>query len=621
MESGSSDDACVQEAIVGIDLGTSNCCMAAWRNGEAEVILDEQGRRIIPNVVLYTEDCVMVGSEARHRAPLYPTNTISNILQLVGRRRVEVLHIISKLPYSIVEIHERLKIVVTQQNGRSLGLFPEEVVAIVLSHLKQQAESHLGQPVHRAVISHPHNFNLLQLQSLKTAAQLADLDVQLFSSTGLAAMTYANSHCKASTPNDLTLILVFDMGSSKVEASVVALDGTSCQVLGGSASYECSGECTTNTLVSHVVREVRDCHGITTPTNGKTLVLLKAACEKAKIELSGSSMVQVQLDQVFPGRIDSLKVTRDMFDGLCEDQFLTALEVTADALKNSSVHESDIDSVVLVGGASRSPQLQKLLQKKFHKPLKRTINADEAVAMGAAIVAANVRKSGAAGLTEVVSHSIGIETVEGNVFQMISKGQLIPARNETLFERGDGEILHPLVVKVYEGENSRTRGNAFIKEAVISKSSAANVSVALTLGINGQLDLSFTDNDTSTVLVNDADICRKLYSLEEMEFMKMRNQQVQQQLQRQRKAMDAVNELETYTISIKSEIEEGELTDEAAEKVLNKCKTVLDQVGAGVNVTEEWIKILQLELRHLYEQQKELNALKKVHLHADWAGG
>lgn len=610
MEPNSDNDMCTQDdAILGIDLGTSNCCIATWANGRAEVILDEQGHRTTPNCVLYTESLVIVGGEAKHRAPLYPSNTITNALQLAGRRRVDVLDIVTNLPHDVIEMHDRLKIMVTQQNGQPLGLFPEEVLATILCHLKHQAEARLGLPVHQAVVSHPHNFNLLQLQSLKMAAQLADLDIKLFSSTGLAAVAYAHS----TTDNPPMKILVFDMGSSKVEVSVVrVLDGTNCVVLSGSASYECSGDHATNILVGHVKREVQRHYRLTTPTDGRTQLLLRAACERAKIALSGSTVAHVALDQVFNGHFDSLKITRDVFDELCEDQFMAALEVVNGALSNASVQDSQIDSVILVGGASRSPQLQKLLQEKFQKQLKKIVNADEGVAIGAAIVAANMRTSNVAGLTEVAPHSIGIQTTEDIIFNVIPKGHLIPARNETMFEREHDDILRPLVVKVYEGENNRTRGNAFIKEVVVSNSSAVSVLLALSLEVNSQLGLSFTDSNTSTVLIEDGDICRKLYSSEEMEFMKMRNQQVQQQLQRRRKAMEARNELESYTFSVKSAVEAGELINEAADAVLMKCKSVLDKLAPDVIASEEGVKILYLELKHLYEHQKERNALRKV---------
>ena len=595
---------------VGIDLGTTSSCVAVWKGSGVEIILDELGNRTIPSCVSFTDQGVLVGHAAMARVHVDPANTIFDVLRLVGKKRGDILHYIQKLPFDVTENDRgRLKINVSYGGNRQ-SFFPEEIIALLLSKLKRMAESQLGVLVKEAVISYPYSFDLLQIQLLRTAASVAGLEARFSSSSALAALAFGfNKQLHQQEEGEEQSIVVFNMGAGNVEASLLVVDSEVYDVRGLAGSSECGGQDITDTLVSHFLQEFKKLN-ISCPTDSKTLLKLRTECERVKKVLSTTLNANFQLESVINESSDSITITRTMFDEICEDLFLSVMEVINESLVDcSSMMEQSIDHIVLVGGSTRIPKLQNLIEDKFRKVLNRSVNPDEAIAVGAALRAVNMRHENSTPalglppnfiLLEVVPHSLGIEIEDKKVEHIISKGTHFPKDGSTVFVHTFGEAIS---IKVYEGENLDTRGNRLIGELISESCYAEDVVITLSFTYCHTLPIEVKDLNSFALLMSENDVSLKLHTLEEIEFMKGRNSQFGEQLNRRTQYMEARNKLECYTFTLKSEVRSGKLMGDAAQAVLTACQSVLQDLESTEYGTADRINILHLQLQHTYEQQ------------------
>ena len=607
----------------GIDLGNCNCCLAIWKDNGVEVLPDEQDRRTIPSYVSFTDRGVVVGYAAKARAHVDPKNTIHSVLLLLGKKRSEVLHHTQNLPYEVIETQGgRLKIRVSF-NSRRETYFPEEIIALILSHLKCIASKHLGQPVTSAVISYPHSFNLLQVQLLQTAASAAGLQsVKFSSSTALGALAFGYQN-KLHRLNEQStfFLLVFDMGGGSTGASLVSCNGRSYSVVNAGSTCSCGGIDLTNALVGYFTQELRK-RSIDLPRDCKMFSKFHSECERVKRALSDALTAHLQLDMFLLERNDSITLTRHVFEELCADIFLSAMEVINDALVGYHSGSGKMHmQCILVGGSTRIPKLKKMVEDRFSSQAMKAVNPDEAVAIGAAIQAANLCYSYTAEeqmvithtnpavpftLCEVVANSIGLETENDKVECVISKGVEYPVERNTQFHHSSPGTLLPIDIKVYEGENLDTRGNSLIGRTHIYSSSAVEIQIKLLYTHLNTLSIEVKDLHESLVLLRKDDVCDRLHSSEEVDFMKLRISMFEEQQQKRYKYMEARNQLEHYALTIEREVNSGALLGKEAEKLLTSCRNVfeeLEKVGSDEEANTEQIKVLHIKLQHMYEEQ------------------
>lgn len=599
---------------IGIDLGTDNYCVAAKHCGKIEIIPDELGNRVFPAWVSFTSEGVLFGQSARHRVDVDPSNTVYNVLQLVGRRRKDILDLIQKLPYEVVEsgVNGRLKINVLY-NDQPCSFFPEEILAILLSRIKQMAEAFLGHKVEKAVVSCPHSFKLPQIQALRTAAEIVGLDAKFSSSSALAALAFGVQH--HIVERDYSFV-VFSMGSYNVEASVVTVEGDRYQVQSAVGSRECGGEALTDALVNYIKKCLQR-KGLALSHGKKTLSILREECEKMKKMLSTNSVAYFSMESVInTGSLQHpLTVTRESFEELATDLFLSAIDTINEALCCANLNGTR--EVVIVGGSVRVPKIQELLYKTYHCFPNKSLNLDEAVAIGAAMKAENIWQTEANVevsiplLLEVAHHSIGIETDQGAIVPIINKNDVLPVANGTCFDRGLPDVLQPIVINMYEGENSDIRGNTFIGEATIKNTSVQKLNIILELDQSHVLTVKAEEALSSALVADFHDICVKQYSLEEIDFMKARNRDIEEVVKKRIQYMDSRNKLEGYVISIKKDIEGGLLEDECARILMDKCTEVLEQLENMKLLTAEEIELVYLQLQQMYQQQTQVTQQKR----------
>ena len=598
---------------IGIDLGTSSCCVAVYKNDEVKIIQDTEGHLTIPSYVSFTDSGVLVGHAAKARAHVDPKNTLYNVLLLVGKDRAEVLHYLQKLPFEVTEnASGKLKMKVSYSGTGSETFFPEEILSLFLSHLKHMASKSLGKPITGAVISYPHSFNLLQIQLLRTAAITAGLtDVQLSSSSSLAALAYGykNKLHRLNGQNNISL-LVFDMGGGSTEAAHVVSNGNQYSVMESKSSFSCGGIDITSSVIGYFIQELMK-RSIDISKDSNVLLKFYAECERIKRILSSASNAYLELDTLLPGNREVIMLTRNKFDAICDDLFMSALEVVNDALQDTDSHK--IDQCVLVGGSTRIPKLQDVISRCFSKPLNKSVNPDEAVAYGAALQAANLSDRAIRDPSNIIQHfalegvvanSIGLELINGKVEFIIPKGTRYPTEYSTLFSHSTPGTLDPIQFRIYEGEHLETRGNKLIGLSQVCSSSTVNIKVSLMYTRFKTLAIEVIDSDESVSLLKRDDVCTKLHSAEEIDFMKVRLISFEEQLQKRYEFNEAKNSLEEYIITVKQEVNNGRIIGEDANVLMMKCEAFLEQVEVmQLNGSAQEVQMLQLKLQHHYEDK------------------
>ena len=374
--------------IIGIDLGTTNSCVAVLENGNARVLENAEGHRTTPSVIGYTKDGeILVGDVAKRQAVTNPENTLFAIKRLIGRRYddKEVQRDISIMPYKICRADNGDAWVSVQDKK----LAPPQISAEVLKKMKKTAEDILGEPVTEAVITVPAYFNDQQRQATKDAGRIAGLDVKrIINEPTAAAMAYGEDKVKGEKK-----IAVYDLGGGTFDISIIDIDEVdgekTFEVLSTNGDTHLGGEDFDNLLINYLISEFKNSNGVDLSKDMLALQRLKEAAEKAKIELSSATQTDVNLpyitaDATGPKHMD-IKITRAKLESLVEDLVMKSLEPVKTALKDAGLSVSDVDEVLLVGGQTRMPMVQKVVADFFGKEPRKDVNPDEAVACGAAI--------------------------------------------------------------------------------------------------------------------------------------------------------------------------------------------------------------------------------------------
>ncbi|KAK2976855.1 hypothetical protein RJ640_009306 [Escallonia rubra] len=596
---------------IGIDLGTTYSCVGVWQHGRVEIITNDLGSRTTPSIVAFTDTERLIGAAAKNQDSINPANTIFDAKRLIGRRfsDLSVQSDLKLWPFNVIPGPADKPIIVVNYKGEQKQLAAEEISSMVLVKMRETAEAFLGRTIKNAVVTVPAYFNDSQRQATKDAGVIAGLNViRIINEPTAAAIAYGLD--SRGTRAGVRNVLIFDLGGGTFDVSLLTIDEGNIEVKATAGDTHLGGEDFDNRLVDHFVQEFNRKHKKDISGNPRALKRLKTACERVKRLLSCTAQTTLGVDCLFEGIDFFFTVTRARFEELNMDLFRNCLEPVEHCLRDAKMDKTMVHEVVLVGGSTRIPKVQQILQDFFHgKELCKSINQDEAVAYGAAALAAIMDgRVHEMVLLDVTPLSLGVEVTGGIMNVLIPRNTPIPTKKEGIFStQNDNQTS--VFVRVFEGERTKTKDNNLLGEFTSSSFPPARRGVpeikeCFEMDANGILNVSAevlnTGEKQKITITND----KGRLSKDEIERMVREAERYKVEDEENKKKVEAKIALENYAYDIRNT-----LMDEKNNSTLTEVdkKKIQDAV---VN-TIYWLDRNQLaEAQDFEEKMKELKSVR-----------